>query len=76
MRMQRWVVCLRQRHDDNGQLIQAMLEAQAGRLADASNRVFQLETEIKENAPKVDRLRDYEDKIDQLTKTQQLWWVT
>ncbi|KAF8575721.1 hypothetical protein K439DRAFT_1664929 [Ramaria rubella] len=51
----------------------AMLEAQAVRLADATELVFKLETEIKEDAPKVQRLRDYEDKIDQLTKTQQLW---
>jgi hypothetical protein len=50
-----------------------MLEAQAGRLSDATENVFKLETEIKENAPKVARLRDYEDKINQLTKTQQLW---
>ncbi|KAF8527676.1 Hamartin protein-domain-containing protein [Gautieria morchelliformis] len=51
----------------------AMLEAQARRLSDATESVFKLETEIKENAPKVARLRDYEDKINQLTKTQQLW---
>jgi len=50
-----------------------MLEAQAVRLSDATNRVFELETQVKETAPKVDRLRDYEDKIEQLTKTQQLW---
>ena len=50
-----------------------MLEAQAGRLADATENVFKLETKIKETAPKVQRLRDYEEKINQLTKTQQLW---
>jgi hypothetical protein len=54
-------------------VIKAMLQAQAGRLAEAIESVFRLETEIKENAPKVKRLKDYEDKIDQLTKTQQMW---
>jgi len=53
--------------------MKAMLDAQAKRLADAMESVFKLETEIRENEPKVQRLRDYEDKIAQLMKTQQLW---
>ena len=35
--------------------------------------VFRLETQIKENAHKVDRLHDYETQIDQLIKLQRLW---
>lgn len=50
-----------------------MLDAQSLRLADATDNVFKLETEIKENAPKVKRLGDYEAKISQFTQTQQLW---
>ncbi|KAF8517269.1 Hamartin protein-domain-containing protein [Hysterangium stoloniferum] len=53
--------------------LKAMLEAQATRLADATENVFKLETMIKENAPKVQRLKDYEDKISQMTKSQRLW---
>lgn len=71
--MQRYVTSKFRIHDDVGKCGKAMLEAQAGRLADAIENVFKLETKIKENAPKVQRLRDYEDKINQLTKTQQLW---
>lgn len=56
-----------------GLVIKIMMKAQERRLADATESVFRLETEIKENAPKVKRLKDYEFKIDQLTKTQQLW---
>ncbi|CDO69547.1 hypothetical protein BN946_scf184785.g52 [Trametes cinnabarina] len=40
---------------------------------DAHNLVFHLETKIKENAYKVDRLSDYEMQIDQLIKLQRLW---
>ncbi|TCD68893.1 hypothetical protein EIP91_009443 [Steccherinum ochraceum] len=47
--------------------------AQGKLLADASNRVFHLETKIKENAHKVDRLHDYERQIEQLIKMQRLW---
>ena len=54
----------------------AMLEAQSGRLADAAENVFRLETERKENQPKIDRLRDYEAKINQLMRAQRLWCVT
>lgn len=52
---------------------QAKLNAQGSLLESATHRVFLLETQIKETAPKVDRLRDYERRIDQLTATQILW---
>lgn len=52
-----------------------MLAAQANLLAEATARVFELETLEKENRPKVDRLHDYEDKINQLLKAQRLWYV-
>ncbi|KAH9952233.1 hypothetical protein B0H21DRAFT_716276 [Amylocystis lapponica] len=47
--------------------------AQRKLLEEATQRVFQLETKIKENAHKVDRLHDYELQIDQLIKLQRLW---
>ncbi|KAI1795805.1 hypothetical protein LXA43DRAFT_989612 [Ganoderma leucocontextum] len=47
--------------------------AQGKLLAEASQSVFRLETQIKENAHKVDRLHDYETQIDQLIKLQRLW---
>ena len=50
-----------------------MFKSQGDRLAEATNRVFELETRLKENAHKVERLGDYEEKLDQFTKTQQLW---
>lgn len=71
--MQRSVIPTYFRFHDVDKYGKAMLEAQAGRLADAMENVFKLETKIKENEPKVQRLMDYEDKINQLTKTQQLW---
>jgi sigma54-dependent transcription regulator len=54
-------------------MLQAKLEAQSRLLEEAKREVFQLETRIKETAHKVDRLRDYEKRIAQLTTTQQLW---
>ncbi|KAI0362191.1 hypothetical protein OH77DRAFT_1515479 [Trametes cingulata] len=47
--------------------------AQGKLLAEATQLVFRLETKIKENAHKVDRLYDYEKQIDQLIKLQRLW---
>ncbi|OBZ75601.1 Tuberous sclerosis 1 [Grifola frondosa] len=47
--------------------------AQKKLLAEAVQRVFVLETKIKENAHKVDRLHDYEKQVDQLIKLQRLW---
>ncbi|KAI0374969.1 hypothetical protein BV20DRAFT_1033007 [Pilatotrama ljubarskyi] len=47
--------------------------AQGKLLAEATQLVFRLETKIKENAHKVDRLHDYEKQIDQLIKLQRLW---
>ncbi|KAI0748197.1 hypothetical protein C8Q80DRAFT_1219448 [Daedaleopsis nitida] len=47
--------------------------AQGKLLAEATNAVFSLKTQIKENAPKVDRLHDYEIQIEQLMKLQRLW---
>jgi hypothetical protein len=36
-------------------------------------KAFNLKISMKEVQPKIDRLRDYEKKIEQLTKLQQLW---
>ncbi|CAL1704493.1 unnamed protein product [Somion occarium] len=47
--------------------------AQGKLLDEATHRVFQLETTIKENAHKIDRLHDYERQIEQLVKMQRLW---
>ncbi|TFY63751.1 hypothetical protein EVJ58_g3060 [Rhodofomes roseus] len=47
--------------------------AQGKLLQEALQRVFQLETKIKENAPKVERLHDYEKQIAQLITLQRLW---
>jgi len=47
--------------------------AQGKLLEEALQRVFQLETKIRENAPKVDRLHDYEKQIEQLITLQRLW---
>ena len=47
--------------------------AQGKLLAEATNAVFRLETRIKENAHKVDRLHDYEMQIDHLIRLQRLW---
>jgi hypothetical protein len=52
---------------------QANFAAQGQLLAEAETRVFQLETQRKETQHKVDRLRDYERQIEQLTATQKLW---
>jgi len=51
----------------------ATFEAQGKLLASATNKVFELETTIKETSHKVDRLHDYERQIDQLIKMQRLW---
>ncbi|KZT26270.1 hypothetical protein NEOLEDRAFT_1132306 [Neolentinus lepideus HHB14362 ss-1] len=48
-------------------------EAQKQLLGDAAKKTFQLETTIKEYQHKIDRFHDYERRIDQLTKMQQLW---
>lgn len=53
--------------------MQATFEAQGKLLASATNKVFELETRIKETAHKVDRLHDYEKQIEQLVKMQRLW---
>ncbi|TFK54957.1 hypothetical protein OE88DRAFT_1717047 [Heliocybe sulcata] len=51
----------------------AHLEAQKQLVGDAARKTFQLETTIKENQHKIDRLHDYERRIDQLTKMERLW---
>ncbi|KAH8105801.1 hypothetical protein DFH11DRAFT_1833049 [Phellopilus nigrolimitatus] len=53
--------------------LEAHLAAQGKLLDDAQNRVFQLETQIKQDAPKVQRLRDYEKRIEQLTAMHRMW---
>ncbi|KAL6300529.1 Hamartin protein-domain-containing protein [Sparassis latifolia] len=47
--------------------------AQGKQLAEAVQKIFQLETKIKETAPRIDRLHDYEKQIEQLIKLQRLW---
>lgn len=54
---------------------QDTFEAQRMLLAEANHTVFRLQTQIKENAHKVDRLYDYETQIDQLMRLQRLWYV-
>ena len=54
---------------------QKTFAAQGKLLEEALQKVFQLETKIKENAPKIDRLHDYEKQIDQLITLQRLWYV-
>ncbi len=51
---------------------QALFVAQGKLLADATNKVFELETQRKENQHKIDRLKDYEQQIDQHIKVQRL----
>ena len=53
--------------------LQALYDGQDALLVDANKRVFELETSRKETQHKVDRLRDYENQIDQHVKIQQLW---
>ena len=55
--------------------LQETFAAQGKLLEEALQKVFQLEIKIKENAPKVDRLHDYEKQIDQLMTLQRLWYV-
>ncbi|VDB94821.1 unnamed protein product [Peniophora sp. CBMAI 1063] len=53
--------------------LRANFSAQGKLLAQAENKVFHLETARKETQHKIDRLRDYERQIEQLTATQKLW---
>lgn len=57
-------------------MTQALFEAQARLLAEAVTQVFQLQTQQKESQHKIDRLRDYEERIDQHIQMQRLWLVT
>jgi len=56
--------------------LQALFQAQGTLLADATNKVFKLQTQKKENQHKIDRLTDYERQIDQHVKVQRLWQVS
>ncbi|EJD05853.1 uncharacterized protein FOMMEDRAFT_139182 [Fomitiporia mediterranea MF3/22] len=60
---------LRTRNTD----LETHLEAQGKRLDEAQKKVFELETEIKADALKVKRLRDYEKRIEQLTAMLRMW---
>ncbi|KAJ3568873.1 hypothetical protein NP233_g5417 [Leucocoprinus birnbaumii] len=51
----------------------ALFAAQAKLLAEATEHVFQLKTQKKENQHKIDRLHDYERQIEQHIKIQKLW---
>ncbi|KAF8810127.1 hypothetical protein BYT27DRAFT_7186996 [Phlegmacium glaucopus] len=52
---------------------QALFNAQSKLLAAATNDVFTLQTQKKENQHKIDRLRDYERQIEEFIKNQKLW---
>ncbi|EDR10962.1 uncharacterized protein LACBIDRAFT_293458 [Laccaria bicolor S238N-H82] len=52
---------------------QARFAAQGKLLGEATNKVFQLQTQKKENQHKIDRLKDYEQQIEQHVKIQRLW---
>ena len=52
---------------------QKHLGAQKILIAKTENEVFRLETEIKENEPKVQRLKDYEKRIEHMTAMLKLW---
>ncbi|KAF5324565.1 hypothetical protein D9611_004265 [Ephemerocybe angulata] len=53
--------------------LKALFEAQGKRLADALQENFILQTEKKEQLPKVERLGEYEQQIEELTKMRQIW---
>ena len=53
--------------------MQETFAAQKKLLSDATREVFELQTRIKTNQHKVDRLRDYERQIEQLIALQRLW---
>lgn len=55
--------------------MQAQFAAQGKLLDVANNKVFELETTIKTDAHKVQRLRDYEKRIEQLTEMHRMWFV-
>ena len=63
----------------NGRLFnstpQALFDAQGERLAESLKDNFALQTDKNENAEKIEKLADYEQKIAELTKMRQLWWV-
>lgn len=44
-------------------------------MEEQKSKVFQLETQIKTDSPKIDRLRDYEKRIEQLTEMHRNWYV-
>lgn len=52
---------------------QAHLAAQGKLLDVADNKVFELDTTVKADAHKVQRLRDYENRIEQLTEMHRMW---
>jgi chromosome segregation ATPase len=52
---------------------QARFTAQGKLLAQATNDLFELQTQKKETQHKIDRLRDYERQIEQHVKMQRLW---
>jgi len=52
---------------------QARFVAQSKLLGEATTRVFELETEIRAFKPRVDRLRDFEQQIEQHVRMQRLW---
>ena len=58
------------------EVYKALFNAQTKLLAEATNSVFLLQTQKKENQHKIDRLRDYERQIDEHIKNQKLWYVS
>ena len=54
-------------------ILQAHLAAQGKLLDVANNKVFELDTTIKADAHKVQRLSDYEKRVEQLTEMHRMW---
>ena len=54
---------------------QALFEAQGKRLSEALQQVFTLHAEQKQNLEQIERLKDYERQIEELTKLRQTWYV-
>ncbi|KAF5391254.1 hypothetical protein D9757_001967 [Collybiopsis confluens] len=53
--------------------VEAQLQAQTQLLSSANAEVFRLQTSIKENQHKIDRLKDYESQIEQGKKMWRIW---
>ncbi|KAH6919026.1 hypothetical protein BKA70DRAFT_1367098 [Coprinopsis sp. MPI-PUGE-AT-0042] len=63
------VTSLRSSEED----LRALFEAQGKRLSEALSQVFVLHAEQKRNIEQIERLKDYERQIEELTKLRQTW---